>query len=235
MSLNIEENIILIIAAIILVFITIGFLFYYYSDKQRIIRSLSKLKTLNTISSFKQNQLTKITGKAREISKPLIAPFSKRKCVFYIINVKEEKGDEDNSHWKTIFSEEKIQDFFVEKNGEYAIIKPTKNPKNYLSYLVKDKEVSSGAFNDPSPKFEAFLKTYNIKSTGFLGFNKQLKCTEGIIEVGEEITVAGIAKWKELTEKIEGYSYSKIASLESNDNQRIIITDLPKNKFNKRR
>lgn len=75
--------------------------------------------------------------------------------------------------------------------------------------------------------FQVGLKQYNIDSTGFLGFNKQLRYTEGIIEIGEEITVAGIAKWKNLSEPIEGYSYSKIAALESTEKQKLIITDLP--------
>ena len=103
---------------------------------------------------------------------------------------------------------------------------PTQKPKNYLSYLVVDKKVSSGTFNEPTPEFETLLKNFNIQSTGLLGFNKTLRYTEGIIEIGEQITVAGIAKWKTLKQQIEGYSYSKIAALESTEKQKLIITDL---------
>ena len=71
------------------------------------------------------------------------------------------------------------------------------------------------------------MKHYRIDHTSLFGFNKRLRYQEGVIEIGEEITVAGIAKWKALSEPIPEYPYSKIATLESVDKQKIIITDLP--------
>lgn len=59
-----------------------------------------------------------------------------------------------------------------------------------------------------------------------MGFNKRLKYTERIIEVGEIITVGGIAKWKAVDASISGYNNYKIAVLESSDTQKTIITDL---------
>lgn len=115
----------------------------------------------------------------------------------------------------------------MDVNGEYVIVKPQQHPKNYISYLVPDKNTSSGTFNDPTPEFESLLKQYRIDSTGFFGFNKQLKYSEGIIAIGETITVAGIGKWKHLSEPIAEYPYSKIATLESDDKHKLIITDLP--------
>ena len=82
--------------------------------------------------------------------------------------------------------------------------------------------------------YKILLKSYNITSTGILGFNKSLRYKEAIIEIGEQITVAGIAKWKTLSQPIEGYSYSKIAALESTEKQKLIITDLPLNLRNRR-
>lgn len=206
--------------------ITIIALSYYYSKKQVIIRFLKKLPD-SSIRNISQNKLTKITGKALHVKEPLIAPLSKRKCVFYTMKIEKETSDEDSSTWETLVHEENVQEFFIEQNGEFLIIKPTQKPKNYKSHFVTDRETSSGTFNNPSPKFEALLKYYNIKSTNFFGFNKALRYTEGIIEIGEMITVAGIAKWKNLKEPIEGYPYSKIAVLESTDKQKLIITDLP--------
>ena len=72
------------------------------------------------------------------------------------------------------------------------------------------------------------LKTYNIDSEDFFGFNKTLRYEEGIIEVGEKITVAGIAKWKTLNEPIPEYGYSKIVELISDEKEKLIITDHPK-------
>ena len=151
-----------------------------------------------------------------------------------MIKIEKKKRTGKNSHWSTIVNEEKIQEFFLEKNGDFAIVRPSQNPKNYISHLVIDKKAKSGTFNDPNSEFNALLKQYNINSEGFFGFNKTLRYSEAIIEIGEEITVAGIAKWKSLKEPIEGYSYSKIAELESSDKQKLIITDLPYIKSKKR-
>lgn len=220
----------LMFIAIVAVIVLLG---YYFSTKQKIIRTLSKLP-IKQIGSLRNNELTRFTGKALHVKEPLIAPFSKRKCVFYVIKIEQKKSNGKSSSWRTIVNEENIQEFILEKNGDFAIVKPIQNPKNYVSHLVIDKKVNSGSFNDPSPKFKELLNHYNIESEGFFGFNNSLRYSEGIIEIGEQITVAGIAKWKSLKEPIEGYSYSKIAELESSDKQKLIITDLPNIKYKKR-
>ena len=71
------------------------------------------------------------------------------------------------------------------------------------------------------------MRRYNINPANYFGFNKTLRYTEAIIETGENITVAGIAKWKSLSEPIPEYPYSKIAALESDEKQKLIITDMP--------
>lgn len=210
----------------------IFFLIFYYSKKQSIIRKLKRLPS-SKITSLKTNEYVKLTGKALQLEAPLIAPFSKRSCIFYTIVIEEEKGDDDSSSWSTVIKDEKIQPFLIEQNGDYLLISPENSPKNYTSYLVVDSKTSSGTFNNPSPKFKALLNKYAIKSTNFLGFNRQLRYKEGIVEIGEEITVAGVVRWKTLKEPIKGYSYSKIATLESTQEKELIITDLPKAKVNK--
>ena len=218
---------------IVSIAVLIGILIYYFSTKQRIIRTLSKLP-IKQIGSLRNREFTRFAGKALHVKEPLIAPFSKRKCIFYVIKIEKKKSNGKNSYWDTIVKEEKIQEFFLEKNGDFAMVRPSQDPKNYRSHLVVDKKVNSGTFNDPTPEFQELLRSYNIDSEGFFGFNKSLRYSEAIIEIGEQITVAGIAKWKSLKEPIEGYSYSKIAELESSDKQKLIITDLPNIKSKKR-
>lgn len=213
----------LIIAGIII----FGISSYYFGRKQTLLRKLSKFN-FKHITQFRSNELTKITGKVLHVHEPFVAPFSKRKCVAYVIKIEQKKSSGKNSYWKTLVEQENIQDFFIEDKGEVAIIKPVKIPKNYFNYFEEDKSVSSGFLNDPSPEFKKVLDYHNINSENFLGFNKKLRYSERIIEVGETITVAGIAKWKSVKEPISGYNYSKIAALESSPEHKLIITDLPK-------
>lgn len=191
-----------------------------------IIRTLAKIPNKPT-SSLKANELSKVSGKALHVKDPLIAPYSNRKCVFYQIIIEQKKSTGKSSHWKTIVKEECFQEFFIQTKSDFVIVKPQEHPINYICYLVKDKEQSSGTFNDPTPQFQAVLNRYNIDAENFFGFNKSLRYKEGIIAIGEDITVAGIAKWKTLSEPIPEYPYSKIATLESTEKQKIIITDLP--------
>ncbi len=220
-----KEN--LIIAAVVIGIGLLVFLVYYFNPKTVLLRQLAKLP-FKSIGAFKLNQRIKIKGKALHANTPLIAPLSKRKCVFYSIKIEQQKSSGKSSHWKTIVNDTQFQDFFIEKNGNLVLVKPSKNPKNYYCYLVKDKHTKSGTFNNPTPEFEALLKTYGIKSTGFLGFNKPLKYSEGIIEIGEEIVVGGTANWLKLNEPIPEYPYSKIATLQGSTSQKLLITDLPK-------
>ncbi len=216
----------MIFILIVCVVAFIGFLVYYFSAKQVIIRTLSKIPNTPP-SGLKTNELSKIVGKALHVEAPLIAPYSRRECVFYQMKIQRQVNNGKSSYWKTIASEEKFQDFFIETNGDFVIIKPQADPKNYICRLVQDSKQSSGTFNDPTPKFLNLLKRYHIAPETYFGFNKTLRCEEGIIAIGERITVAGIAKWKSLSEPLPEYPYSKIATLESNPRQRLIITDLP--------
>jgi hypothetical protein len=221
----------LFICILFLLIVTI-FLLYYFNKKQVIIRTLRKLPS-SKISGIKTNQFSKITGKALHVKDPLIAPLSKRPCVFYKIQIEERRNSGNNSYWKTILKEEKTQPFFIDQNGEYIMVQPSQSPKNYKSYLVIDKKASRGYFKESTPEFETLLKSYNISTKSFFGFKKTLRYKEAILEIGEEITVAGIAKWKTLNQPIEGYPYTKIASLEHSDEQKIIITDAPKKVIHK--
>ena len=69
-------------------FIIFGFLSYYLGRKRIVIRKLSKFKFKN-VSQFKSNELTKITGKVLHVHEPFVAPFSKRKCVAYLIKIQQ--------------------------------------------------------------------------------------------------------------------------------------------------
>ncbi|WP_242130832.1 hypothetical protein [Aestuariivivens marinum] len=197
------------------------------SRKNIVLRKLAKFKH-NRISQFRNNELTKVTGKVLEVETPFVAPFSKRPCVAYIFKIQQRVSTGKSSHWKTLVKKEDIQDFFIEQRGDLVMVKPSMQSSNFYSFMVEDQSIRSGTFKDPSPEFKKVLDEYGVDSETWLGFNKTLKYTERILEIGETITVGGIAKWKVLNEPINGHNYSKIAALESGPKQKLIITDHPK-------
>ncbi|KJD36535.1 hypothetical protein PW52_02470 [Tamlana sedimentorum] len=199
----------------------------YFNSKNTVLRQL-KTYTPKSSTQFKTNQPTKISGTVLEVSEPFIAPYTKRPCIAYIFEVKERVSNGKHTRWKTLIKKEDIQDFFIETKGDQVMIKPTKN--NYLLYMEQDHKLQSGFFNKPNENFAAVLKTLGVENKNWFGINKSLKYTERIIEIGETITVGGISKLKSLSEPIEGYNYSKIATLESSETHKLIITDSPKAK-----
>ena len=217
----------IIVVISISLFALIAYLIYYYSPKTIILRRLKNLPN-QRVGSLKTKTYSKIEGKALNSDEPLIAPLSKRKCVFYKMKIQKKVKSGKNSHWKTIVNEEVIQDFFIEQTGERVVVLPTKVPKNYYDYLITDKKTSSGLFKELTPEFETLLKSYNIKTDNLLGFNRQLRYTEAIVEVGERITVAGYVSWQKLENPVKDYNYSSIASVTAKGKDKILITDSPK-------
>lgn len=217
-----------VIAFAILFIAIVLFLIYWFNEATSILRRLKKLPH-NRIGSLRTNTYSKIEGKALNINEPFLAPLSKRKCVFYKIEIAKRVKRGKNSYWKTLVDEEHIQDFFIEQHGERVLVLPKKKPRNYRSYLVTDENAKSGTFNDPTPEFKRLLDSYNIDAQGLFGFNNQIRYTEAIVEVGERITVAGNIKWMELEEPITDYGYTTIASITNGTGKdKLIITDSPK-------
>jgi len=214
-----------IILSIILAIGVIAFLYFHYRSEAVILRTLKRMP-YQRLGSLRTNSFGKIEGKALNIEEPLIAPFSKRKCVFYQILIEQRVQRGKHSHWKTIVDQEKIQDFFMEQKGERCVVLPVISPRNFIAYLVTDKSMKSGTFNDPTPEFKSLLRSFNIESEGFFGLNKQLRYKEAIIEVGERITVAGKVKWMDLENNMADYTYSRIASIYGGEGKdKLIITD----------
>ena len=106
----------------------IAFSSFYFSKKQVIKRSLSKIPFKN-VNGIRTNELTKIYGKALHVKEPLIAPCSKLKCIFYQIKIQQRVSTGKSTRWKTLVEDERMQEFFLENSGDMVIVKPSKAPK----------------------------------------------------------------------------------------------------------
>ncbi|WP_299220910.1 GIDE domain-containing protein [uncultured Aquimarina sp.] len=197
-----------------------------YSKKNRMLRKLKEYP-FKKIQLCKENEYIKIKGKAFPINEPFISPIGKRKCLYYKIQVEEKRSNGKSSSWRTIIQEEEFQDFIIESQGDKAIVS-TKIPKSAKTvYLDQDIEYTSGTWND-APKFlEQYLQSHGKDSTGLFGFNKSIRYREGVIEIGEKITILGTGNWKESDHNLDPYS-SKSLYISGNSENKLIITDDPK-------
>ncbi|MGH1387504.1 hypothetical protein [Kordia sp.] len=214
-----------IIFGLIITFIlTVVILSLYFSPKNIVLREVKKIRR-KPIHSVRKNEYAKVIGKAKSADKPLVAPLSKRKCVYYDVKIKEKRG----KHWRTIVDDVQFQDFFLQAGTENAVIHlNTRRKSEKRIHLVADHAISSGFLNNLDEEAAHYLKQYGKNSTTTFGFNKTLRFTERIIEVDEEIAVIGIGKWTTIDTPIDGYSDSRVLALTGTEKQKLLITDEPK-------
>ncbi len=196
----------------------------YFEERRVILRELKKSAPRKFIG-IRDNEYVKVQGKVLDTQETLRAPLTGRRCVFYHVIVQEDEGE---NGWKTIIDEKKYQKFFIEYQGEMAIIKPDTPGRFQRFFLVKDKEFNSGTWNDASEKLENYLASHEKKSKGWLGFNKRLRYKEGVIEIGEHIAAKGVAQWTSFEEPLQDYSYSRVLMLFGDEKQKLLLTDDPK-------
>ena len=159
----------------------------YFSEKGVLERRLSKISAGN-ILTCKDGDVVKLAGRAMRYQKLLIAPLSKRKCVYYRIIV-EKLGNKQNI---TLIDAEKGVDFFLSDGSQKALV----NTEMVSSYLIPDANYSSGFMKDATDELENYLKRHSESSVSFLGTNHSLRYYEAVIELDETIVVAGKAKWR---------------------------------------
>lgn len=219
-----EYTELLIPALFVIGIATLIFVGLYFSSKNRILRELKK-RPRKAIQNVRENEYVKIIGKAKHAGEPLIAPLSKRKCVYYDIKVKEQQG----KHWRTIIDDVAYEDFFIQTGTESAIVNlKVQTSETQRVYLVEDHSKNSGTFKDAPKELEAYLHLHGHKSEGFFGLNKGLRYSESIIEVDEEIAVLGIGKWKTINTPMDSYSDRRILTLTGSTAQKLLVTDEPK-------
>lgn len=125
----------------------------YFSTKNKILRELKKARRKN-IQSVRENEYVKIVGKAKHAGEPLIAPLSKRKCVYYDVKVKEKRG----KHWRSIINDVQFQDFFIQTGTDNAAIHlNARRGFEKRIHLVADHTFNSGFFNNTDEEVERYL------------------------------------------------------------------------------
>lgn len=162
---------------------------------------------------------------AKHVGEPLIAPLSKRECVYFEVIVKEKQG----KSWRNVITDIQFQDFFIKAGTENAVLHLNARTKlEKRIHLVTDHSFHSGVFNNTDAAVVKYLNEHGIKEKSFFGMNRPLQYEERIIEVNEEIAVMGIGNWQTIDTPMDSYSDGRILVLSGTKEQRLLITDEPK-------
>lgn len=206
---------------IFLVFI-IGFYIYqyYFSEKAIMIRKMNQTKILK-ISDFKEGDLGSITGKVHPLEELIVAPFSKKQCVYFEITAEKEVSSGKSTKLELVYQKEFLSKFLLFDGNNYAYF----DASDLKKHIVKDWELETNIWNHLTPEFEQFLEEKGIETRGFFGFEKNFKFKEGIIEGAELVTVYGKGLWKEASDLNLPTELGKILYFTNDLEENVMISD----------
>ena len=162
------------------------FLGWYFSADMRIKRALRQVPA-TPIGRVRPGERVRVTGTIVEEGLRLRAPFSDRPCAWYRVKVEEYRKSGKSGHWRTLVEEEKHTDFLLGDPTGMAYVRMVAPRVAGL----QDVRSRSGTFDDATHVEAGFLSRHGMNSTGLFGFNRTLRYSEAVFELGEDVTVLG--------------------------------------------
>ena len=182
----------LILAIVFLVLAGVGVGVWWFSADHMGKRRLQGVVT-TPIAAAEEGALVKITGRLLLADQAeLEGPLTGRRCVGYVVEVKERTQSGAKANWDTIIMRENAVAFVVQDKTGKALVMAS----GAHLVLVRDGHVRSGSLSDHAERAEAFLTAHGTPSENILRMKKSLRYEEGVLERGEEVSVLGIASWE---------------------------------------
>jgi hypothetical protein len=213
-----SENWFLILMVAVIAAVIIGY--NYYSTKAVVKRKLKNAK-LKSVHEFKSGQTAKIIGSVECTGGVLTAPLSGRECAYYYVIVEQKVSSGKSSRWKTIIEKEYSADFVLRDGQKCAYIDNT----NLKSYIVHDRQYSSGFMEDATDTLEAYLNENGHNSENYFGFNKSIRYSEAVLEPGEAVAVFGHGTWQAATALGLPAHYDNVLVISAAQGRNVYLSD----------
>ena len=130
-----------------------------------------------------------VYGKAIKSQYSFKSPFTNSDCVYYRYSIEEYRKQGKSSKWVMIKQDSKLDYFYLQDDTGMVLV----DTNGAEIDIPADYEFETGIGRQiPSP-ISNFLKTENIDSKGFFGFNKKLRFREYYIAPNDMLYVMGTA------------------------------------------
>lgn len=161
---------------------------WWFSEEQVTRRALAQVRA-TPIARVKEGTLVKIVGRAKPLSAALRAPISARRCVAWSLHVERSA----RNGWATIHSAQNESSFLVEDASGRARV----DVRRARLVLHDDHIRENGGLgaNWSEPLVE-YCNAHEIETKDFLGLDRNLRCREGVLELGETVAVMGVATFE---------------------------------------
>jgi hypothetical protein len=131
----------------------------------------------------------KLVGTVRSVGEPLVAPLSGRRCVAWRVAVQQEMELGERDHWQTIRTVNRASDFLLADAGHTARV----DAAGAQLDLVSDSNALTGTFDNPTPAEAEFFAANPVSTDALLGFQRNLRYIEVILEEGATVAAVGVA------------------------------------------
>jgi len=165
-----------------------GILGFFRGFKIRSKRKLIENIPTSTVRGMAVG-LVEAQGKAAVFRGLLRSQFAKADCVFYRYKVEEHQGSGKNSQWVTVAEYTSPEFFYLEDDTGKALV----NPMNAELHLGTDRKFSTGFGAGDKDEFLMGLSDLGITARGFMGFEKNMRCSEIYILPGDFVYIMGTA------------------------------------------
>lgn len=195
----------------ILIVLAVSSYYLFFRKKARVHAVISNTPA-KKIGDVKEGENVTIRGKVVYLGKTMLAPLSKRKCVYCHVTVKDSSSHRETFRNNIDIDVESAEDVVIFDGENYAVI----NVQKTVSSISKDEYFYSGFWNIASLELRAFLKAHGERETDYVGWSLDLIAKEGVVEEGESLSVAGKASWRKTYEfdfKIPGTKVLYISPL----------------------
>ncbi len=198
-----------------------GLIYAGVKRRRKSLKSIVRKAPFKRIEFIEDGETVTIAGNVVFYKRSMNTPLSNRECVYYHTTVERKKSSGKSSHWVKEIDEAAAVNFLIDDGNNVALVEA-----NAIEGLLElDKHYKSGTFNDANTVLESFLKKYNLKSQGVLGFNKQMRYKEGALEEHEYCIVCGTCYWEDAKQyEIEGVK--EVLIIKATEEQPVYVTDV---------
>lgn len=179
----------------------VGIVGFFRGFKLRTKKKLIENIPTSTVRGMAMG-LAEVKGAVRPVKGAIKTPFAKAESVFYYFKIEEHRGSGRSSRWVTVKEFASPNWFYLEDDTGRVLV----DPAGAELFLSVDRKYASGSCGTGKDleAFEQGLVELGIEPHGFMGFHKQLRCTETYLCPGDAVYIMGnVAKnpLVEFTEK----------------------------------
>lgn len=162
--------------------------------RDRRIKRLLRSTRATLVRDARDGKAIKIVGELVYAGRPVEAPLSLRACAYYSVRVAEYRGHGPRGgHWHEIVREERGVDFYVRDESGMALVRVASDGRDFPA-LVQDRKARTSPIVRDDADLERFMRARG-KSVEGTFLRKNLRAYEGVLEAGERVAVAGLARW----------------------------------------